>query len=217
MTILGLEFDRGAWFLVATNLFAAGTALYFGLAIGDLLLVYWAHSVLIGFGTVFRMLRLRRYSVEGTSGWTGVSPEEKLAEMREFAGNFSLFYGVFSVGCLWIIASHMSPTAIDKAPLAFAACVAVFALQYGGELVQSMRADAADEPRIRDVILLPGATLASLFIVSMITGAAMKGGGDGPAGLLGLALLTIYKTSADVGVHCVERDRQKRDRDPYIS
>jgi hypothetical protein len=94
--------------------------------------------------------------------------------------------------------------------------VAVFALQYGWELLQSMRADAAGRPNIDDMTLLPAATLSPLFIVCMITGAAMKGG-VAPASLLGLALLTFYKTCADVSVYCVERDRQRRDRDAYIS
>ncbi len=216
MTILGLEFDRGAWYLVAVNLFAAGTALYAGMAIGDLLLVYWAHSVLIGIGTLVRILRLRDFSVKGKSGWSEASPEERSAEKRQSAAHFALFYLIFSIACLAAIFMSMSPTAMEKSPIAFYACVAVFALQYGWDLVQSMRADAAGRPDLDDPLLLPGVTLATLFIVCMITGPAMKGGA-GPAGLLGLALLTFYKTCADVTVHCVERDRNRRDGDPYIS
>lgn len=216
MTILGLQFDRGAWYLVAVNLFASGTALYTGMAIADLLLVYWAQSVLMGLGTVVRILRLRRYSTHGISGWNRGSPEEDLAEKRKFAGTFALFHGIFSLGCLVMIVGFISPITVGKNPLAFSACVTIFALQYGWELVQSMRADAAGEPEIANLAIPAGATLTALFIVCMITGGAMKGGA-GPAGVLGLALLTFYKTCADVSVHCVERARQKRDETPYIS
>jgi hypothetical protein len=216
VTILGLEFDRGAWYLVAVNLFASGTALYTGMSIADLLLVYWAQSVLMGLGTVIRILRLRRYSTHGISGWQRGSPEEDLAEKRKFAWTFALFHGIFSLACLVAIVGFISPITVGKAPLAFTACATIFALQYGWELVQSMRADAAGEPEIGYLAVPAGATLATLLIVCMITGPAMKGGA-GPAGLLGLALLTFYKTCTDVSIHCLERDRQKQSQGPYIS
>src|SRR5207249_7928091 len=82
----------GVLAVVATNLVAIAIAWWQHWPLVTLLWPYWMQSVIIGWYSRQRILALREFSLEGTSGFDHGSPE---ATKRRTARFFTLHYGVF--------------------------------------------------------------------------------------------------------------------------
>ena len=55
--------DRSTYSLIAANLFAAAIAVAFKMSLRDMVLVYWAQSIVIGLSFFIRMLNVKQYAV----------------------------------------------------------------------------------------------------------------------------------------------------------
>jgi len=78
--------------VIATNLVAIGIAWWQHWPLVTLLWPYWLQSVIIGWYSRKRILALRDFSLQNTSGFDGGSPE---ATKRQTARFFTLHYGIF--------------------------------------------------------------------------------------------------------------------------
>jgi hypothetical protein len=181
--------------LAATNVAVVGIALWQRWPLVVLLWPYWLQSVIIGWYSRRRILELRQFSLEDTSGFDAGSDEKTRLATAKF---FTFHYGFFHLGYfvfLWV------STTVKVTPLhlVFLLAIAIsFALTHRASYQRIMESDAAGKPNIGAVMFLPYLRIvpmhaAIIFGLGMFQGMAW-----------GVLVFGILKTIADLAMHVIE-------------
>ena len=196
-----MKIDRSSTAVVATNVAVIGIALWQHWPLVVLLWPYWLQSVIIGWYSGRRILALRQFSLEGTSGFDQGSDEAtKRHTVRFFAMHYGLFHLVYFL-FLFMATSGKVPgapahglTALD---LAFMVVIGVsFVFTHRASYRRIMESDQAGRPNIGGVMFLPYLRIVPMHLTIII------GLGSGYSG--GVILFGMLKTFADVLMHWIE-------------
>jgi hypothetical protein len=196
--------DSSLFVLLATNAIVLAVALYLGMSLRSLMLIYWMQSVVIGACHVARILTLERFSVRGASAsWGPVeeTPRTKRQMAAFFAGHFGFFHLVY-------LAFLLFPRRADvlAEPMAYVLCGLAFAVNHLFSLRRNVAKDAAGQPNIGTLMFMPYLRIVPMHVM-ICTGLAF---GGSAASIVFFALL---KTAADALMHVVEHHFLRADRE----
>ena len=187
--------------VVTTNLAAIAIAWWQHWPLVTLLWPYWMQSVIIGWYSRRRILALREFSLENTSGYDHGSPE---ATKRHTARFFTLHYGLFHLIYalfLWAFtnggmrgAVAYRVTSVDV--LLMAVLAVSFVLTHRASYERIMAADQQGRPNIGGVMFLPYLRIVPMHLTIIV------GIGAGYTG--GVVLFGALKTLADALMHWIE-------------
>ena len=185
--------------LLATNAAVLAVALYLGMTVPALMLVYWIQSVVIGVCNVARILSLDRFSTAGFSQ-NGRALDETPQTRRGTAAFFALHYGIFHV----VYLTFLVIAARDQlgAPGAYVLCGLAFLLNHLFSLRRNLAKDAAGRPNIATLMFMPYLRVVPMHAM-ILTGLAF-GGSTAAGSTASMVVFALLKTLADALMHVVE-------------
>jgi uncharacterized protein DUF6498 len=177
-------FDPSTWVLVAANVLTIAAALWFDLRLGDVMLVYWCQSLMIGISFLIRMvIRLRIVGDPFFQDYVG-----------KYFNAFFFFahYGIFHLVYLFFLKPSTTPGLFSG----FGLCVLLFALSHAHSLWYNIRRDRLASVDPQGLFWLPYARIVPMHITIIF----------GPRLVVGLDLVVFLglKSLADVLMHVVE-------------
>lgn len=189
--------DSSVWSLLAANLFAVAVVLYFGMPLGELLLVYWVQNVVIGVSFFVRILSLQSFSTEGFT--MNKRPVEETSESKRrvalfFAVHFGFFHLIYLV---FLAAGGTRYGATPDFGVDFWACALAFVVNHFYSLRRNIRLDRLGRPNLGTLMFLPYARVVPMHLAIILGGAPLMAG-------KALLLFLGLKTGADVLMHTVE-------------
>ncbi len=187
--------------LVTANLITIVLALYEGWSLQDLMVIYWAQSVIIGYFSYRRILDLKQFSTENFK-MNNVRPPENEKTKRSTATFFALHYGGFHAGYLAFLGA--SEQAFQGSWLVLAICVVVFFLNHRYSYVYNKEQDENRKPNIGIIMFFPYARIVPMHLTIVI------GGSIGTTTTSALLLFLGLKTAADVIMHKIEHARWRK-------
>lgn len=210
--------DHSAYTLVAANAFALAIALYTGMTLRDMMLVYWAQSVVIGVSFFIRILALERFSVVKEEDYSlpwyrnlGAQDDDRQGTPADYAARvdpsrpwskivfafFFLFhYGAFhAIYFLFLISPHGEGHPMKPASLVL--CILGFAIHHAFSLAHHIRSDRQGRPNLSTLARIPYYRIFPMH-ATIILGGFLSGGGTGVKLFFGL-----LKTLADVVMHSI--------------
>ena len=189
--------DGSVWMLLAINLIALMTAIWQGWSLAELMLIYWAQSLIIGASYVLRISRLGNYSTEGFR-MNGRSVKPNAATKRKTAFFFCIHYGGFHAAYLIFILQDLPPgILLDPG---FIACTLGFAINHAFSYRYHRQMDEQGKPNIGTLMFTPYLRILPMHLTIIF------GGATGSAGT-GLVIFGALKTAADAVMHVVEHRR----------
>jgi hypothetical protein len=182
--------------LIGANMITIILALMEGWSLQDLMVIYWAQSVIIGIFSAKRMLALKEFTTEGLSQ-NGRPIAATKKSQRSMAGLFALHYGGFHLIYLVFILSD-ERNAFDGNLFFLTLCVLVFLVNHYFSFVEYREQDAGRKPNIGNIMYFPYLRIVPMHL-TIILGSAI--GSTGPGSLL---FFLVLKTVADVIMHSIE-------------
>lgn len=198
------------------NVFAVVWALKAGWDLTEMMGIYWAQSVIIGFFHFFRILMLRSFSTEGFTSNGSRVPETRKGKISTaifFAIHYGFFHLVYAVFLVGFASSDKSaePASLEAEQsgiIWFLLSVLGFFLGHGYSFYQNVRADLERKPNLGTMMFLPYARIVPMHL-TIIFGSQIG------AGMFPLLLFSGLKTGADYVMHIVEhRVLQKKPAAP---
>lgn len=191
--------------LVIANLVAIVLAVFEGWDLGELMLVYWAQSVIIGYFNVRRILDLNEFSTANFQ-INDVQPPANEQTKRSTAFFFAFHYGFFhAIYLLFLLSGDIfGGQRFQGSWLMFAVCVVVFFLNHRYSYLHNKEQDESRKPNIGSIMFFPYVRIVPMHL-TIIAGGAI-GTTTTPALLLFLGL----KTAADLVMHEIEHARWRR-------
>ncbi|XOV84487.1 MAG: DUF6498-containing protein [bacterium] len=189
--------DGSVWMLLAINVIALATAIWQGWSLAELMLIYWAQSLIIGASYVLRISRLGNYSTQGFR-INGRSVKPNAATKRKTAFFFCVHYGGFHAVYLMFILQDL-PADILLDP-GFLACTVGFAVNHAFSYRYHQNRDEQGKPNIGNLMFTPYLRILPMHLTIIF------GGVTGSAGA-GLLIFGALKTAADAVMHVVEHRR----------
>lgn len=188
--------------LIGANLISIFLALLEGWSLQDLMIIYWAQSVIIGIFNAKRMLALKEFSTEGMSqNRKPVTATRK--SKRSLAGFFAMHYGGFHFVYLVFILSD-ERNAFDGNLFFLVLCVLVFLFNHYYSFVEYRLQDAGRKPNIGNIMFFPYVRIVPMHLTIIL------GGAIGETGTGTLLLFLVLKTVADVIMHRIEHSSALR-------
>ena len=182
--------------LIGANLIAIVLAIVEGWDLHELMLIYWAQSVIIGYFSVRRMLELTEFSTDGVSQ-NGRHLDATPATQKSMAGFFTLHYGAFHlVYLVFILADERN--AFQGNWLYLLLCATAFFFNHRYSFIEHRQRDASRKPNIGNIMFFPYARIVPMHL-TIIAGGAFGGASTGI-----LLLFLGLKTVADVIMHKIE-------------
>ena len=182
--------------LLAINIIALLTAVWQGWSLAELMLIYWAQSLIIGASYVARISRLDRYSTEGFR-INGRSVEPNAATRRKTAFFFCVHYGGFHTVYLAFLLNDLPlSTLLDPG---FLLCTSGFAINHAFSYNFHRKRDEQGKPNIGTLMFTPYLRILPMHL-TIIFGGALGGG-------ISLLIFGALKTVADAVMHVVEHRR----------
>jgi len=199
--------EKTAWHrsvasLIGANLISIFLALKEGWNLQDLMIIYWAQSVIIGIFSAMRMLALENFTTVGmfqNGKPVPMTPKTK----RSMAGFFAMHYGGFHFVYLVFILSN-ERNAFDGNLFFLTLCVLVFLVNHYFSFTEYREQDAIRTPNIGNIMFFPYLRIVPMHL-TIILGGAFSGAGTGM-----LLFFLILKTLADVVMHRIEHSRALR-------
>lgn len=182
--------------LALSNLLTLVVALIANWNLWQVLWIYWAQSVTIGFFNFQRMRRLKEFTSDGfrMNGRTvPPTPESK----KQVANFFAMHYGLFHLAYLLFMTGHMTGLSAQDW-IAISACSASFLVNHRSSARRTMDRDLARKPNIGTLLFFPYARIIPMH-AAIIFGAAAV-----PGSRAALALFIVLKTAADLAMHAVQ-------------
>lgn len=176
-------------------------AVYEGWSLQELMTIYWAQSVVIGYFNFRRMLHLKQFSTKGVKE-NGVRPAENAATKRRAAIFFALHYGGFHAGYMAFLIPGISE--FQGSWLMLIVCTIVFFLNHRYSYFNYREQDQERKPNIGTIMFFPYARVVPMHLM-IIFGHAI-----GPTTATGLLLFLALKTAADVVMHKIEHSRWRK-------
>ena len=199
-----------AWWLVLANLIPIYGVLQFGWSVGELLLLYWLETVVIGVFGIAKLVGARRE--RGTPGRTFLSRLPK-------AAFFCIHFGGFSAAHLLFLREVFDVPGLDRFLLyATVGLAASHAFSFLSNYIGKREFITEDETQF---MLAPYGRVVIMHVV-VIAGAALveKTGSTFPALLLLIALKTVVDLAAHIREHRKAAEKRAADlseRDEALS
>lgn len=150
--------DVSAIFLLLSN----GLIIYFAIVeewnIMDVMWIYWAQSLMIGFFNFLHILDLKDYSTEGYELLFKISMKVQMALF--FLFHWGLLHIVFLVFLLyiWAVTPSLSPPML-------ALCIIVFLITHAAAYWVNRHRDVNRKPNIGDVVFHPYARVLPMWVI----------------------------------------------------
>lgn len=170
-------------------------------SLSQVMWIYWAQSVVIGFSNWRRMLHLRQFSTSGFSYNDSPVPETR-AGKRTVATFFAFHYGFFHLIYFFFLASESDWSGGTGLPGTLF-CVAVFIVNHQFSYRHNLEADLGRRPNIGTMMFFPYARIIPMHLTIIL------GGGVGGESVWTLVLFLGLKTVADLIMHMVEHRSPK--------
>ncbi len=188
-----------AFSLIIANVITGVLAVYEGWSLQELMFIYWAQSIIIGYFSIRRMLDLKRFSTENFKS-NGVRPPENEATKRSTATFFAFHYGAFHAGYMvFLVAGNQGEHRFSW--IVVAICTAAFYLNHRYSYIHNKELDETRKPNIGAIMFFPYVRVIPMHL-TIIIGAAI-----GPTTTASLLLFLGLKTLADVIMHKIEHSR----------
>ena len=187
--------DTSVWTLLGANLLALFIAYLYDWSLAELMLIYWAQSVIIGMSYVARMRSLDKFSTENFQ-MNGKSVAPTASTKRQTAIFFTVHYGFFHLGYLVFILAEAPGALFD---LGFVLCTAAFAFNHMFSYRYHRALDQAGTPNIGTLMFTPYIRIVPMHL-TIVLGGSLAGGDN-------LLLFGLLKTVADTLMHVVEHKR----------
>jgi hypothetical protein len=181
--------------LLGANLFALFIAFLQNWSLAELMLIYWAQSVIIGASYVARIRSLDKFSTKNFK-INDKSVEPTASTKRQTAIFFALHYGFFHLAYLMFILSEAPGALFD---LGFVLCTAAFAFNHVFSYRYHREMDRAGTPNIGTLMFTPYIRIVPMHMTIVLGGSL--------AGTDNLLLFGLLKTAADTLMHVVEHKR----------
>lgn len=203
--------DGSTYSLIAVNVLAGAIAVMFRWNMFDLLLVYWAQSVVIGISFFVRMLSAKRYAMMHVDEYREhfvVARDNDSSGKVGAALTFLLHFGLVHAGYLVILVTHNSKLqAANWAGLAL--CALAFAGNHAYSLARNIERDRSGIANLSLMGFLPYLRVVPMQAV-MVLGVKLEGG-------TGLMMLFVgLKTAVDVLTHLMEHHEWRREGPPVV-
>jgi len=182
--------------LIGANLISIILALKEGWSLQDLMIIYWAQSVIIGVFSAKRMLALTEFTTAGMSQ-DGKPLSATRKTQRSMAGFFAMHYGGFHFIYLVFILSD-ERNAFDGNLFYLTLCVLVFVVNHYFSFIEYRNQDANRKPNIGNIMFFPYLRILPMHLTIIV------GGAIGSAGTGALLFFLVLKTIADVIMHRIE-------------
>ena len=186
--------DGSVWSLVLANLIAAVMALWLDWRLGDLMMVYWVQSVIIGMSYFARISQLDKFSTKNCK-ITNQSVDPTPKTKKQTAAFFAFHYGVFHFGYLIFIFAEGGDGLLSFGLLI---CAAAFAVNHFYSYRYHRAVDQAGTPNIGTLMFTPYIRIVPMHL-TIVLGAQMSGDS--------VWFFIALKTVADVIMHQVEHKR----------
>lgn len=187
--------------LILVNLFTIGVAIWQSWNAGEIILLYYIQSLIIGVFQFFKILDVEKFSVEGVT--INGSPAEQTASTKYFfAGFFVVHYGLFHFVYLCFIITFLS-TGLIKLAFTPYFLLAIFLLitNHLFSYVLNRKADKKREVNIGRMFMLPYARIIPMHLILILMGILSSFGGGN---ITILVIFMLIKTLADVVTHNME-------------
>lgn len=187
--------DRSAHALLAANIVAAASALWLGMTIYELLIVYWVQNAAVGISHFIRILSLKRYTA--TAMMTDRRDVPVPLSKQAAAWVFLLTYGFFNA--LYLVWISYQPWAGHSSEILLGQwlCGAVFALNHAYSLAHNIQGDREAMPDLRGLMVAPYVRTVPMHLILFV--GTVPGGGA-----VVVAVFLLLKTLADVASHVAE-------------
>ncbi len=188
--------DFSAWSLLLANVVALVLALALDWQLGDLLIVYWFQSVVIGCSYVLRILNLDKFCTENFT-INGKSVKPTGATKVKVAGFFCMHFGFFHLFyLLFIFSGEITGTQVLVTLPMVVACLA-FAVNHAYSYNYFKDKDREGKPNIGTMMFTPYLRIVPMHLTIIL------GGAIGVSGF-GLLLFMALKTVTDILMHWTE-------------
>lgn len=184
------------WTLVAANMAAIAIGVYQGWSLSELMLTYWAQSVIIGVSYVARIRSLEKFSTKNFR-MNGRAVEPNDQNKRNVAGFFLLHFGFFHVVYFLFIVQD-TPSGLLLGP-GLLVCTLAFAVNHNFSYRYHRELDRRGTPNIGTLMFTPYVRIVPMHL-TILLGATLGSG-------KGLLLFGVLKTLADVVMHIIEHRR----------
>lgn len=192
--------DGSVWSLLVANLFVLVLALLFDWHLVDMMLVYWAQSLMIGISYLLRILSLEKFSTENFY-INGRAVEPTTMTKWKVGMFFVLHFGIFHLVYVSFIFSGEfgEPMQINWE---FFVCLAAFAFNHAYSYRYHRDMDRAGTPNIGTLMFTPYARVIPMHMMIIFGGLLPQS--------FGIWIFGALKTGADTVMHQVEHKRLSR-------
>ena len=194
--------DRSVLALILSNLVTIGYAVIERWDVSQVMLIYWAQSVVIGIFNWRRILDLKQFSTKGFR--INDRPVQPTRSTQLFTAWFFAFhYGLFHfVYFLFLYGRKRSLSGISAAGTVV--CILAFFANHLFSYFHNKKRDASRIPNIGTIMSLPYARIIPMHL-TILSGSFLADGSGGA-----LLLFLGLKTVADVIMHMVEHADARR-------
>jgi Na+/H+ antiporter NhaD/arsenite permease-like protein len=196
---MNITLERPARLLVLSNLVTIVIALVQGWSASEVMWIYWAQSIVIGFFNVLRMFRLHEFSTDGVKmNDRPVQPTP--STRRSMATFFAFHYGFFHfIYFFFLAADGALPRGTEL--ISFAVCIAAFVVNHTVSFRENVEEDLKRRPNIGSMMFFPYLRIIPMHLTIIL-------GGIFPRESRWVLLLFLsLKTVADLAMHLVEHGK----------
>jgi hypothetical protein len=194
--------DGSVWMLVGVNVATLVVALLDQWNTVALMAAYWAQSVIIGVGNVFRILALDRFSTKNFK-INGRAVDPTPSTKIQVAVFFAIHYGFFHALYLLFLNAQANGVALFDG--IFWLCSAAFAINHLWSYRYNRDLDRRGTPNIGTLMFTPYLRVIPMHLTIIL-------GGLFASGSAGMLLFGALKTGADVGMHLIEHAQWRKVR-----
>jgi len=164
--------------LLGSNLLIAVFAIVENQSVLNILWAYWLQSVVIGFFNFFKILSLKKFTVDGMKMNSQPLTESKAAKIGVgifFLVHYGIFHGVYA-GFLYAFGSMgiISKEGIDFTFIMITGLV--FFVNYTGEFIFSYRRDQATVLSLPKIMFAPYKRIIPMHLTLILSGFVIVGG-----------------------------------------
>jgi len=191
--------DFSLLFIIISNLIIIYLAERQGWLVGEVLIIFWAQSVIIGVANFIRILGLKEFSTKGLE-----INDQPVAETQESKVQIAIFflihYNIFHLAYLtFIIAEHSKDFTDMFTVLWIAAIIFLMALSHFYSLYHHWNKDYKDKkPNLGHIMFYPYIRIIPMHLCIVFAPQDM------------LLYFMILKTVADAGMHMAEHSIFRR-------
>ena len=166
------------------------------MSLGDMMLVYWVQSSIIGLATLVRILCLKRFDPSGFTTLDHRQIEETREGKHKIATFFMVHYGMFHGFYFLLAAGADVPGLAASFGSEHAVLALLFAANHGYSLWRNMRHDALGRPSAGKLMAVPYLRILPTHL-TILVGAQF-------AGAAAFFAFGLLKTVADAATHTAE-------------